>query len=192
MKRSIKLAPVLMAAFFFLLLPLAGARADNIKTDYDHDVKFENYHTYSFGNIQTSDPFAKKRIKHAVNILLQQRGWHEVPTGGQVTIFAMQNVHNQKEVQTMYNGMGGGWGMGWGWGGWGMGPGGGLGISDTTTYNRQVGRLMIDMFDTSTKQLLWRGIANRDQTNDADKNKRNLYGDIHRMFDRFPVKPQKS
>jgi hypothetical protein len=40
---------------------------------------------------------------------------------GSVTVFATDNIHDQQQVQTMYDKMGGGWGWrGWGWGGgWG-------------------------------------------------------------------------
>ena len=69
--------------------------------------------------METSDPFYVDRIKQAVNKELQAKGWQLAPSGASVTIFASDNIHNQKEVQTMYDGFGGGWGGGWGWGGWG-------------------------------------------------------------------------
>ncbi|TCK73774.1 DUF4136 domain-containing protein [Acidipila rosea] len=192
MKRSFKVAAVTVAAFLLMVLPLAKAHADDIKTDYDHHANFQSYNTFSFGKIDAKSPFDAGRIKRAVTTLLQQRGWREVPTGGQATVFATQNVHNEKEAETMYDGMGGGWGMGWGWGGWGMGPGGGMGEATTSTVNQRVDHLMVDMFDSSSKKLLWRGVATGDISNNSKKNKKSLYGDIHKMFDKFPVKPQKS
>ena len=43
--------------------------ADNVRTDYDHGVNFTQYHTYSWGQVQTSDPFYVDRIKQAVDQL---------------------------------------------------------------------------------------------------------------------------
>jgi hypothetical protein len=95
--------------------------AGNVRTDYDHQANFAQYHTYTWGNVKTSDPFYVDRIKQAVDKQLQAKGWQLVTSGASVTIFASDNLHNQKETQTMYEGFGGGWGGGWGWGGWGWG-----------------------------------------------------------------------
>jgi hypothetical protein len=95
--------------------------AGNVRTDYNHQADFAQFHTYSWGNVKTSDPFYVDRIKQAVDQQLQGKGWQLVTSGASVTIFASDNLHSQKEVQTMYDGFGGGWGGGWGWGGWGWG-----------------------------------------------------------------------
>jgi hypothetical protein len=166
------------------------ALAGNVRTDYDHSANFAQYHTYSWGNVKTSDPFYADRIKQAVNAQLQAKGWQLVPSGGSVTIFATDNVHNQKEVETMYNGLGGGWGGGWGWGRWGWGAGnpGGFGEATTTTSNQPVGNLVIDIFEGNTKNLLWRGLATEDLSTNANKNTKSLDADIKKMFKNFPPK----
>jgi hypothetical protein len=115
------------SAFLISAMLLAGSAlpvfAGNVRTDYNHQANFAQYHTYTWGNVKTSDPFYVDRIKQAVDKQLQAKGWQLVTSGASVTIFASDNLHNQKEVQTMYDGFGGGWGGGWGWGG----GGGGLG-----------------------------------------------------------------
>src|SRR5271154_3466515 len=108
------------------------ALGDNVRTDYNHQANFSQYHTYCWGKVKTTDPFYADRIKQAVNQQLQSKGWQLVPSGGSVTIFASDNLHNQKETQTMYDGFGGGWGVGWGWGGWGWGLGNPGGIGEAT------------------------------------------------------------
>ena len=124
--------------------------------------------------------------EQAVDKQLQAKGWQKVPSNGSATIFSSDNVHNQKEVETMYNGWGGGWGGGWGWGGWGWGNPGGFGDATTTTSNQPVGHLVVDIFDGTSKKLLWRGLATENlSTNDA-KNTKALDGDINNMFKKFP------
>jgi uncharacterized protein DUF4136 len=76
--------------------------ADEIKVDYNHHVDFGSYHTYSWNKIQVSNQLSAGRIKRAVNSLLQQNGWQEVPSGAQVTIMATDNIHNEQEAETYY------------------------------------------------------------------------------------------
>jgi len=184
-----KLASRLLIAATLTLGSLAPLFASNVRTDYDHTVNFSKYHTYSWGQVKTTDPFYVKRLKQAVNQQLQGKGWRLVPSGGAVTIFCTDNLHNQKETQTMYDNFGGGWGAGWGWGGWGWGSPAGFGEATTTTTEQPVSNLVIDFFDSATKALLWRGMANQDLSNNANKDTKNLDNDISRMFKDFPPKP---
>jgi len=116
MKRYMQ-AVVVVAAL--LIGSSLAAFAGDVRTDYDHSVNFSQYNTYSWGKVQTSNPFFVTRIQQAVDKQLQAKGWTLMPTGGSVTVFATDNVHDQQQVQTMYDNMGFGWGGGWGWGGWG-------------------------------------------------------------------------
>ena len=175
-----KSASHLLLAVALLFGSSAVVFGGNVRMDYDHSVDFSQYHTYSWGQVKTSDPFYVDRIKQAVNQRLQSKGWRLVPSGGAVTIFATDNVHNQKETQTMYDGIGGGWGGGWG-------PG--IGDATTTTTNQPVANLVIDMFDSSSKKLLWRCLATEDLSTNANKNTKQLDGDIAKMFKDFPPKP---
>ena len=182
----------LALAGILLLGCSVAAFAGNVRTDYDHSVNFAQYKTYSWGKVQTSNPFYVSRIKQDVDKDLQAKGWQLVESGGSVMIFATDNVHDQKQLQTMYDGMGGGWGAGWGWGGWGWGGGwgpGGMGEATTTTTNQRVANLAIDLFDASSKKLLWRGLATQDLGSSSEKNSKSLDGDINNMFKRFPPKP---
>src|ERR1700722_7832956 len=167
------------------------ALADNVRTDYDHGVNFSQYRTYSWGTVKTADPFFAPRVQQAVDKQLQSKGWQLLPSGGAVTVFANDNLHNQKETQTMYDGFGGGWGGGWGWGGWGwggLGNPGGFGDAPTTTTNQPVANLVVDIFDGNSKNLLWRGLATEDLSTNANKNTKSLDSDIARMFKSFPPK----
>jgi Domain of unknown function (DUF4136) len=169
-----------------------AAFAGNVQTDYDHTVNFSQYNTYSWGKVQTSNPFFVTRIQQAVDTQLQAKGWKLLPTGGSVTVFATDNIHDQQQVQTMYDNMGGGWGGGWGWGGWGWGGGWGHnGIATTTTTNQNVSNLVIDLFDGTAKKLLWRGTATENLSTNDNRNTNMVDGDIKNMFKNFPPKPAK-
>ena len=165
-----------------------AAFAGNVRTDYDHTTNFSQYNSYSWGKVQTSNPFFVSRIQQAVDKQLQAKGWTLMPTGGAVTVFATDNIQNQQQVQTMYDNLGGGWGGGWGWGGWGN-PG--FGTATTTTTEQPVSSLVIDLFDGNSKKLVWRGLATEDLSSNADRNTRMVDGDINNMFKNFPPKAGK-
>ena len=156
-----------------------AAFASNVRTDYDHTFNFSQYKTYSWGKVQTSNPFFVSRIQQAVDRKLQAKGWKLLPTSGSVTVFATDKIHDQQQVQTWYDGLGGGW----------ADPG--FGTATTTTTDQQVANVVIDLFDNGSKKLLWRGLATNDLSSHADKNTRMLDGDINDMFKNFPPKAGK-
>jgi hypothetical protein len=90
--------------------------------------------------------------------------------------------------------LGGGWGGGWVWGVWVWGGGWGnpgLGTATTTTTNQQVSNLVIDLFDGTSKKLLWRGMATENLSSNDNRNTSMVDGDINNMFKSFPPKPAK-
>jgi hypothetical protein len=159
-----------------LALPAFGYK---VQTDYDHSVNFEQFHTYCWGRVKTSNPFYVSRIREAVDRNLQAKGWQLVTSNCDATVFASDEVHNQKQVETFYNGYGGGWG-------WRRFGGGGM--ATTTTYDQRIGQVVLDIFSTKNKQLLWRGTTQRDLSTNNDKNTKALNSDIDKMLKKFPPK----
>lgn len=177
-----------LAACAALLVASPLAFANKVDVDYNHHVDFSQFHTYSWNRVDVTNALNSSRIKRAVNYELQKRGWKEVPSGGQITLNATDHAHNEKEAESYYNGMGDGWGMGWGWGGWGWGPGGGFGDETTTTTDVRLSHLVLDMFDTQTKKLVWRGVSHGELSGNSNRNRGQLYEDLHVMFRYFPPK----
>ncbi|HLY43779.1 MAG TPA: DUF4136 domain-containing protein [Terracidiphilus sp.] len=168
---------------FTLIVATSLLFAADVKTDYNHHFDFSQVHTYSWGQVTTSNPLFVQRIKDEVNKDLEAKGWTLQPSGGAAVIFARGRVHNQQELETYYNGLGG-WGGRWGWGGW---AGGGFGESTVTTTNQPVGMLVVDIFNGKSKDLLWRGASRENLSNKSAKNNtRNLDKDIDKMFAKFP------
>ena len=129
-----------------------GSFAQQVKTDYDRSAHFAQYKTYSWEHVKTVDPLNVDRIKHAVNAVLAARGWTLVNSGADVAVVAMEITRDQQTLDTFYDGFGGGWG-------WRRFGGGGFGEATTTTDTYKVGTVVVDLFDTKTKQLIWRGAA---------------------------------
>ncbi len=62
----------------------------------------------------------------------------------------------------------------------------GMGEATTTTENTPVGTLNVDVFDSQTKQLLWRGKSSETLSGKSDKNEKKLEKDVTDMFKKFP------
>jgi len=151
--------------------------AQQVKTDYDRDANFSQYKTYSFEKVQTQDSLWIDRIKEAINTALAAKGWTLVQSGGDVAIVAIDTTQNQQTLNTFYDGFGGGWR----WRGFG-----GFGDSTTTVENYKVGTLVVDLFDSHTKTLVWRGSASDALSDKSDKNIKTLDKGVEKMFDHFP------
>jgi hypothetical protein len=77
-------------------------------------------------------------------------------------------------------------GGGWRWRGLG-----GFGQSTTTVENYKVGTLVVDLYDGSSKKLVWRGSASDTLSDKADKNTKNLDKAVQKMFQHFPPSASK-
>ena len=159
----------------------AAASLAEVKTDYDRTAEFSRYKTYSWGSVHTQNPLWVDRIKAAVSSALAAKGWTEVESGGDVSIMAMEMMKDHRTLNTYYDNFGGGWG--WRWGG---GFGDGFGTSTTTEETYRVGTLVVDLFDTNTKKLIWRGSASDTLSDKSDKNIKKLDKGVEKMFDHFP------
>jgi Domain of unknown function (DUF4136) len=170
------------------------ALAQQVSTDFDHTANFETYHTFSFYKVKTANPLFEQRVKDAITADLQHKGWQMVPSGGDIAITAIGDVQQQQEYTTFYDDIGGfGYGYrGWGgrWGGWGgRGWGGGPSTATTTQQTIPVGTLIVDLYDTRSKNLVFRGRAT-DQLHvkHTDKNIAIVNKSVDKMFDHFPPK----
>ena len=99
----------LLVSLSMLAFLTAASFALNVKTDYDHNANFSNYKTYSWEAVKTRNQLDIDRIKDAVNADLTAKGWTQVPTGGNVSLVAMETTENQQTLDTFYDGFGGGW-----------------------------------------------------------------------------------
>ena len=144
-----------------------------IITDYDHHVDFAQYKTYSWGKIETSNPLWNDRVREAVDRELAKKGWTEVASDGDVTIMVIGTTRERPTLRTFYDGF-----PGWHWGGFG----------EAVTYvgHYEIGTLIVDMFDSRSKKLIWRGSASDTLPNDPNKTIKDLNKSVEKMFEHFP------
>jgi hypothetical protein len=167
-------------SWLLLVLVLSASAAElraQVQTDYDHAVNFATYKTYSWLKVQTGDSLWDDRLRQDVDAQMAAKGWTKVDSGGNAVISAFRRTHDQQTLQTFYDGFGGGWR----WRGFG-----GDGLATTTTEITKVGSVTVDIFDSQTQGLIWRGKDTDDLSANADKNIRKLQQDIDKMFKKFP------
>lgn len=164
-----------------LLIALVGICAlllADVKIDYSHSTDFSKYQTYSWMRVHASDQLWQERIRRDIDSALTSKGWMEVPANGDASVSAFGSTKDMPTLNTFYDNLGGGWF-------WGD-----TGESTTTQVNTPVGTLVVDIFDTPGKKLIWRSMASDTLSGNAQKNEKKLSRTVEDMFKRFPPKPK--
>ena len=172
MKAFGKAAQVLCIGSMFVGLLLAVVR-----TDYDHSAMIQKYHTYSWITVQSEDDLWNPRIRRDVDSELTARGWKEVQQHPEVSISAYGSTLNETSLRNWYQGFGGDWQ----WERFDMNRSGSKAMKTTP-----VGTLNIDIFDTLSKKLIWRGTSIGALSSDVRKDEKKLKKDLADMFGQFP------
>jgi hypothetical protein len=159
--------------FVIGLLVAVSALAVEVRTDFDHHANFGQYKTYSWAKVDTPDPLWNDRVKEAVDRALTAKGFSKVPAGGDVSVVAVGTTRDKPTLRTFYDGF-----DGWMWGG--------FADATTTVENYTEGTLVVDLFDTNTKHLIWRGSASDILSGKPEKDEKKLEKAVSKMFEHFP------
>lgn len=135
---------------------LLAACAKTPDWDYDKSANFSNYKTFAWmpsasltknvNNYQISG-LMEKRVREAVNNELQKQNMQLVDVAqADVLINYHASVDTKIDIDTVNVGYGARWNY------WNMGYN-----TQTTTREYEVGTLIIDVIDSASKQLIWRG-----------------------------------
>jgi len=181
------------------ILIMSGCSSVTVNSDYDKSIDFTQYKTLEFlGWAEESNKilnrFDQERIENAFRQEFMKRGFSVVESGGDITISLFLVVDQKTSVTAYTNHMNaGGWGYGAGWG-WHGGYGGvGMGTS-TTSYSENdylEGTMVIDVFDTKSKKLVWESVGQKtidDNPKNADRNTAYV---AEKMMKPFPIEPIK-
>lgn len=192
MKKRTKITTV---TIFLVFLPAAffiSPAWAQVRSDYDKNTDFTKYKTYSFAGWQKDcekqlTEFDQKRITDALKSEFENRGLTLVDKMGDATI-SIYIVLQKETSTTAYTDYTGGLGYGPRWG-WGVGMG-----SATTTYTQNdytVGTLVVDMYDESSKNLVWQGIIQTTVKEKPKQREKSIPKNIHKLMRDFPVNPVK-
>jgi len=185
-----KFIPVTLLAILFAMLACSPVK---VVSDTDKSVDFSKYKTYSFlGWQKDSDKllndFDKKRLRDAFISEFETRGLKFVDANGdmEVTLFLVLDQKTSTTAYTDYYGGGGYGGYHRYRGGWGYGY-------STTTFSESdylEGTLVMDVFDGSSKDQVWQGVATSVITEDPAKREKSIPAKVSALMKKFPVQPQ--
>lgn len=194
MKNLIKPFVIIVFSIF-----ISNTSKAQVSSDYDKEADFTSYKTYSFGGWQDDsgkiiNDIDKKRIADAFKSEFTSRGMVYQKENADVIVTLFFVVDN-KTSTTAYTSFNGGMGMGYGYGrgyyrpGWGWGMG-----SSTTTYNEsdyRVGTFVVDVYDTTTKKLVWQGVSKKTINENANKRVKSIPKGIKKLLKKYPISPSK-
>jgi hypothetical protein len=155
-----------------------GARAQDVKVDYDKAANFAGIKTFSLKlGTPWGNQIGEKRVTDEITQALTEKGWTLVPGGpadAQVVLHGASQT--KRSLNTFYSGMGGYRYRGFG----------GTGTATTTESEYTVGTLVVDIFDAKGENLLWRGVAQDELSDKPDKNIKKLAKASDKLFKDFP------
>ena len=142
-----------------LLTPLLGACAAGISYNHDYDpsANFTQLRSYIWAQAQAGSeprgvsPLIERRVVAAIDSQLAAKGYTLSNSGeGDFAVNFEITISQETNYNTYYTGMGY-------YGGWY----GGMGMASSSTYATTTnnGTLIVDIFDTRSRNLIWRGTA---------------------------------
>jgi len=158
--------------------------AQTVTIDYDHTINFNKFRTYTWDKVHATDPSVEERIVSAVNRDLTGRYLSEVSSSGDLTVTAVEATQDKQEFSTFYNDLGAlSWQRGWG--------SGGFLDNKSSVQDIPVDTLVLDIYDTKSHKLLWRGTVTAPVAASSEKNALATDKEINLLIDKYPPKYSK-
>ena len=170
-----------------LMLGIGNAWAQDVRYNFDKDTDFSKFKTYKWVELKDAakvDDILDKNIKSAIDAELATKGLTKTDADSADLFLGYQAGVNKEKQFTSYSSD---WGYGGGWyrGGW-------YGPSSTTTTGQTstiyVGQLAVDMYDSTNKDLVWRGLVSKtiDAKAKPDKQQKNLAKAVAKLLKNYP------
>ncbi|MGB7436977.1 MAG: DUF4136 domain-containing protein [Candidatus Acidiferrum sp.] len=169
---------------FLMLVGLAllagtALSAQDVKYNFMPGTDFSKYHTYKWVVIEGGshpNQIVDQEIKQSVDSQLAMKGMTKTDSD-KADLYIGYQIAVDQEKQWNAFGMGG---PRWG----------GMGTATSSTISN--GTMVLDMYDPSTKQLVWTGNATKtlDPSSNQEKNQKNLNKAMQKLLKNYPP-PQK-
>ena len=155
--------------------------AQDVSTNSMPGTDFSKYHTYKWVPIEGAsypNQILDAQIKGSVDSQLAAKGLTKTD-GETADLFIGYQASIDQQKQWNAYGMGG---VRWG---------GGMGSATSSTIN--IGTLVLDMYDPTTKQLVWTGRATKtiDPNNSQEKKQKNLDKAMAKLLKNYPPTSKK-
>ena len=174
MQRKVRNA---MTAIAMVVLAATFTMAQDVKYNFMPGTDFAKYHTYKWVPIKGGshpNQIVDSQIKQAVDSQLAAKGLTKTDDE-KADLYVGYQIAVDQEKQWNAYGMGGAWRFG-----------GGMATATSSTID--VGTLVLDMYDPTTKQLVWTGRATKTMSpsNNPEKNQKNLDKAMQKLLKHYP------
>jgi uncharacterized protein DUF4136 len=166
-------------AMGFMLLACGSTLAQDVKYNFMPGTNFSKYHTYKWINIPENvhpSQIVDQEIRQAIDTQLSAKGFAKTDDDKADLYLGYQcSIDQERQLN--------GFGM--------RGIGGGMGqITSSTIQN---GTLAVDFYDSSGKQLVWRGQATKtlNPSGNQQKDMQRLNQAMAKLLKNFPPPPPK-
>jgi len=163
------------SALFALILCAGSAAvlAQQVSVNYNHSQSFSGFHTYAWGSNnqnQIQNSILAQVAQQDIDSAMQAKGFQKVQESQNPDLILLASGGMRQQTS---------------WSAWGMrGIGGGMG--GITPQQNVEATLIVDLHDTKTQSLIWRGIAQDTLSNNGDKNQKIVQSAISKMFKQWP------
>jgi hypothetical protein len=159
----------IITALALAVLTTGVVYAQHVTTDSDPAAPFATYTTYAWTpGTASAISLTEQRIHDGVNAQLQAKGMTQVDANPNV--FVATHVTTRTVPQVISNGFGY----------WGLGGG----MATVQTYTE--GSLVVDLYDATTRKMVWRGVATATVSDKPEKNAVKIDKSLAKMFARYP------
>ena len=152
----------------------AVAVGQQVSVNYNHSQSFSQYHTYAWGSNNTNqvqNSILAQVAQQDIDAALQGKGLQKVQESQKPDLILLAS--GGMKQQTSYSA----WGM--------RGIGGGMG--GITPQQNVEATLIVDLHDSKSQSLVWRGIAQDTLSNNGNKNQQLVQKAIQKMFKQWPT-----
>jgi hypothetical protein len=171
-----------------LLLGTSISWAQDVRYNFDKDSDFSTFKTYKWVEIkdaQKVDDILNKNIQSTVDAQLAAKGMTKTDADSADLYIGYQAAVGKEKQFTLYSSN---WGYGGGWyrGGWYGGPSSSMTTGETSTI--YTGQLVLDMYDSTNKDLVWRGVVSKtlDAKAKPEKQQKNLTKAVTKLLKNYP------
>jgi hypothetical protein len=171
--------------FGVALLAVSTAVAQDVSYNFAAGTDFTKFRTYKWVSIKDStqlDQITAGQLTAAIDAALAMKGLTKTASDDANLYVGYQTaVGSEKQINSYSTD----WGYGAGWR-----YGGGSSISSATTSTIYIGQLNLDMYDSASKSLVWRGAASKalDPKAKPDKRVKNINKAVEKLLKNYPPK----
>jgi Domain of unknown function (DUF4136) len=170
------------AAFLVVVMACGAMYGQDIITNYPPGTDFSKYHTYKWVTVGPNgvpDQILDTQIKRSIDSQLVAKGLTQVD-GDKAELLVRYRVAVERQKQWNATGMGDLFGL--------PGLDTAMGSATATSTNIDVGTLVLDLYDSAAKQLVWTGHATKtiSPSKDPQKNQRSIDKAMQKLLKEFP------